>query len=247
MYIRAQIHSLKRQLRQHPWLGARLASLWIKEGQLDKAEALLRRQLEQFPAYPSARMELAHLLLQKGDRPQAFLELLRASAMSEGPLAAFTEMRDLESEAQGDSQLLKDLLTEAWGRDRLSRSLREAMRSEGLLEEELYRELFVPTEQERRQRDREIDQLIQRLIAEGQVAGIASDGGRPEESLPAPESPAPVDEPRRIGSRSLAALYERQGYPEKAIEVLQGLLASCEGEEERAELQQWLDRLAAGE
>ncbi len=218
-------------------LFAQLAEEERKAGDLKEAIRVARAGLAAHPAYPAALLTLGRALIESGDAEGARMALQEAVKQAPDNILA-SRFLGQALEALGD-------LEGAVGRYRSTL----AMAPEDRQLEARVESLQSRLEEARGRRSQLQPEGTSGLAAEEDGgSGPPADTSKPEagESAAGEGGPARVGEGPPFSSATLAELYQRQGFTERAVEVYRQVLAERPGEERaRARLAELVSLLAA--
>ncbi len=163
MSLQSEIHFLKKQLHQRPWLFARLADLYLRTGQNREARKILQEGLSRYPNYSSARLQIARLHLAEDRRMQGQFELQRCCEDVDGICAAWS---DRLVETSADHEEYHGLLKRVYQMDQFSQQRIRMLKEHGLLANYAFEQALILTRTERAAREKRYERLIKKFLDE---------------------------------------------------------------------------------
>lgn len=206
---------------------AQLADAYRKAGRLDEAIRSCRSGLRDHPTYASARMVLGRALVEKGQLQEAEKELGIVLELSPGNVVAHRLLGDLAA-AQGKRDAARERYETVLQLTPLDREVQEALAR-------LKQEVPAPPPAAPGPPvppPSEITAAATQTDGEPEHPRISSEGAPDNQAVPSPTL--------GLATETLADLYAKQGFGERAVEIYRELLRQ---DPARADLRQKLEQL----
>jgi tetratricopeptide (TPR) repeat protein len=226
--LRTEIEKLERKHGEHPdgRYFAPLADAYREAGELDIAERVVRDGLQRHPDYLSARIVLGRILMERGLLQDASQEFRRALGLDPQNLVALRCLGEITDRAgdRGEAERwYRELLTadpmNSDAREALERLAAEGQPSGDDGEEEAAAVAGLVTG---------ADALDPEEPAEGPAEGRGWSSALPD--LGEDADAAATDAEEEVVTETIAELYLRQGFHERAAEVYRALIQRRGGE-----------------
>jgi tetratricopeptide (TPR) repeat protein len=206
---------------------AQLADAYRKAGRLDEAIRSCRSGLRDHPTYASARMVLGRALVEKGQLQEAEKELGIVLELSPGNVVAHRLLGDLAA-AQGKRDEARERYETVLQLTPLDREVQEALAR-------LKQEVPAPPRAAPGPPvppPSEITAAATQTDGEPEQPRISSEGAPENQAVPSPTL--------GLATETLADLYAKQGFGDRAVEIYRELLRQ---DPARADLRQKLEQL----
>ena len=226
--LAAEISKYEARLASEPRsrVFAQLADAYRKAGRLDEAIRSCRSGLRDHPTYASARMVLGRALVEKGQLREAEKELGIVLELSPGNVVAHRLLGDLAA-AQGKRDEARERYETVLQLTPLDREIQEALAR-------LKQEVPAPPPAAPGPPvppPSEITAAATQTDAEPEHPRISLEGAPEDQAIPSPTL--------GLATETLADLYAKQGFGERAVEIYRELVRQ---DPARADLQQKLEQ-----